>query len=240
MAPWLFVPLSWSAMATRHRVLLVEDDALTRDHLARMIAGLPELQLVAAVASCGEARARLAAEPPEVLLTDLGLPDGSGTDLIRELCERAPDALAMVITVFGDERNVIAAIEAGASGYLLKDGSSDDVARSLRDLLAGGSPISPAIARHLLRRLQAPTAARGERRDPPPGGSSAALSKREREVLELIAKGFSFPEIADLLGISGHTVTTHVRHMYKKLAVTSRAEAVFEALSLGIIDVARS
>lgn len=214
-------------------MLLVEDDERTRTHLARAVGAVEEVSLADAVGTFAEALERIDRSAPDILLTDLGLPDGSGIGLIRHLRKRAPGAQAMVVTVFGDEKNVISSIEAGACGYLLKDGSDAYVADSLRQLLAGGSPISPSIARHLLRRLQpAPT--------PEPKASSPEppiLSNREAEILKLIAKGFSFPEIAEVLAISVHTVTTHVRNTYKKLEVNSRGEAVYEALQLGLIDV---
>jgi len=218
---------------TPHRVLLVEDDGPTRQHLARAVEAHPDLALLGAAATLAEGRGLLAREAPDVLLTDLGLPDGSGIDLIRELRRSAPGAVAMAITALGDERTVISAIEAGASGYLLKDGSVAEVGEALMDLVAGGSPISPGVARYLLRRLQRGTA------DAPaaPAQDPAAphLTEREHEVLSLIAKGFSFPEIAGLLSISAHTVTTHVRHIYEKLEVTSRGSAVYEAVQLGLI-----
>jgi DNA-binding NarL/FixJ family response regulator len=210
-----------------HRILLVEDDAPTREHLARAIAANPALALIGQAASVAEGRAQLAREAPDVLLTDLGLPDGSGIELIHELRRSAPEALAMVVTALGDEKTVIAAIEAGASGYLLKDGSFAEIGAALLELAAGGSPISPGIARYVLRRLQREGA--GAAADAP------RLTEREHEVLGLIAKGFSFPEIASLLAISAHTVTAHVRHIYEKLEVTSRASAVYEAVQMGLI-----
>lgn len=214
-----------------HTVLLVEDDDATRARLARAITLDEGLALAGAAASCREARAMMAHGAPDVLLVDLGLPDGSGIDLIRECKALAAGTEAMVITVFGDEQHVVSAIEAGASGYVLKDGSNAYIADSIRALLKGGSPISPAIARHLLRRFQAPVAApRGAETAEPPG-----LTEREHEVLALLVKGFTFAEIGDLLGISAHTVTTHVKHIYGKLEVRSRAEAVYEALQLGIV-----
>jgi DNA-binding NarL/FixJ family response regulator len=215
-------------------VLLVEDDAPTRQRLTGAIRANPKLELVAAAGSCAEARAWLARGAPDVLLTDLGLPDGNGIELIRELRQRHPGSLAMVITVFGDEGSVLSAIEAGASGYLLKDGTVEYVGRSLLELVAGGSPISPSIARHLLRRFQ----------DPPAGVTPAApappehlLTQRELEVLRYIAKGFSFAEIAGLLAISAHTVTTHVRNIYRKLEVGSRGAAVYEAVQMGLLKL---
>lgn len=216
---------------SRHSVLLVEDDDATRAHLAKEIAAHPELRLLGAAASCREARMRLAESEPDVMLVDLGLPDGSGADLIRELSARRARTESMVITVFGDESHVVAAIEAGATGYLLKDASSEGIGRAILELLGGGSPISPAIARHLLKRFHSP--ARAE----PPGRSVdlPGLTEREHEVLTLLVKGFTYSEIARLLAISAHTVTSHVRHIYRKLEVRSRAEAVYEALQLGLV-----
>jgi DNA-binding NarL/FixJ family response regulator len=215
-----------------HRVLLVEDDEPTRGRLAAVVSGHPELELLAAVGTCAEARDVLARQEPDVLMTDLGLPDGGGVELIREVRRRGYRTAPMAVTVFGDDQHVLAAIEAGALGYLLKDGTPEDIAGSVLDMLAGGSPISPPIARRLLRRFQSPDAA-----PPPEGGALPRLSEREREVLTLIVKGFSYAEIGRLLGVTTHTVTTHVRSIYAKLEVHSRGEAVYEALQLGIVKL---
>lgn len=215
--------------ATRHSVLLVEDDEATRARLARAVEAHPHLRLSHGAASCRDARAALARETPDVLLTDLGLPDGSGIDLIREVRRRGLPTEAMVITVFGDERHVIAAIEAGATGYLLKDGASNYVTDSILQLLAGGAPISPPIARHLLTRF------RDEATRPPPREAAPALTEREREVLLYLVKGFTGPEIGRFLAISAHTVASHVKSIYRKLEVRSRGEAVYEALQLGLV-----
>ncbi|MEZ5584372.1 MAG: response regulator transcription factor [Candidatus Competibacteraceae bacterium] len=216
-----------------HDVLLVEDDQHTRERLARVIEGHPQLNLLAAVDCCSAARQVLAAHQPRVLLTDLGLPDGNGIELIREVQRNQPPTEVMVITVFGDEKHVISAIEAGASGYLLKDGGADYIGQSIMELLTGGSPISPAIARHVLRRFQRPP-------EPSPAPKQVAadapkLTGREQEVLQLIAKGFSYGEIADMLNVSSHTITTHIKKIYQKLSVRSRGEAVFEATQMGLI-----
>jgi DNA-binding NarL/FixJ family response regulator len=214
-----------------HSVLLVEDDAATRTRLARVIERETDLRLLGAAASCREARAQLAETLPDVLLVDLGLPDGSGVELVREVKARGAATEAMVITVFGDEQHVVAALEAGAAGYVLKDGADAYIIESIHALLNGGSPISPAIARHLLRRFRGPAP------QPASGGGEEVpgLTEREHQVLELLVKGFTFQEIGELLGISAHTVTTHVKHIYGKLEVRSRAEAVYEALQLGIV-----
>jgi DNA-binding NarL/FixJ family response regulator len=213
----------------RHTVLIVEDDDHTRCHLMEAVDGAPELRVVGSVGSLAEGRLRLRAEAPDVMLVDLGLPDGSGIELIEEARRLSADTQVLVITVFGDEKSVLSAIEAGARGYLLKDGEPADVCAAVEQLLAGGSPISPAIARHLLRRFQADVP------DAPAAPDVPHLSAREAEVLGLVVKGFTFPEIAARLSISAHTVTTHVRRIYRKLEVRSRSEAVYEAMNLGIV-----
>lgn len=214
-------------------VVVVEDDPHTRAHIARAVKSHRRLSLAGEAGTCAEGRALLAEKPPDVLLTDLGLPDGSGVDLIRGLRARRPDSRALVITVFGDERSVVESLEAGASGYLLKDGTPEEIGSAIDQLLDGGAPISPHIARYLLKRFHTPGAERRPVRDAP------ALTARETEVLELIAKGFGYAEIARILGISAHTVTTHVRRIYGKLEVGSRGEAVYEAVNLGLIRMQR-
>lgn len=215
-------------------VLLVEDDAATRARLRAAIEAHRELALAGAVGTCAEARAALAAEAPAVLLTDIGLPDGSGIDLIRELRGRGLPTLCMVVTVFGDESHVVSAIEAGALGYLLKDAPAEAIGRAILEMLAGGSPMSAPVARYLLKRFE-PTPAASAPPAPAPGAPS--LSAREREVLGYIVKGFSYGEIARLTGLSAHTVATYVRRVYGKLEVHSRGEAVYEALAAGLVGV---
>lgn len=216
----------------RYSVLLIEDDAHTRARLARVVGAHPQLHVSAAVGSCAAAREAMARATTDVMLVDLGLPDGSGIDLIEEGRRAAKPVEAMVITVFGDERHVLSAIEAGASGYLLKDGDSGYIGESIMQMLAGGSPISAPIARHLLQRFRPPASVSDE-------GDTAAcgLTQREQEVLELVAKGFSYADIAGLLSMSVHTVTTHVKSIYRKLAVRSRGAAVYEAVQLGLIKL---
>ena len=211
-------------------VLIVEDDDPTRMRLARAVASRPDLRVCAAVGTVADARAVLDREAPAVLLTDLDLPDGNGIELIRAARSAGRGTQSMVITVFGDEQHVVAAIEAGALGYLLKDASADSIGRAILEMLDGGSPMSPPVARYLLQRF-----ARTAEPVAPPASGASELSAREREVLTFIVKGFSYAEIARLLELSTHTVATHVRRIYGKLAVHSRGEAVYEALATGLV-----
>ena len=216
------------------QILLVEDDINTRHMLERAIDAHEQCHIAATASNLKQASALLKNMQPDVLLLDLGLPDGDGTELIHGIVQRGYSTEVMVITVFGDERHVIRAIEAGATGYILKDAMTDDICTSIMQLVDGGSPISAPIARHLLGRFR--------EANPHYNGSTTggpALTNREQEVLSQLARGFSFPEIANILFISPHTVASHVKHIYRKLAVRSRSEAVYTALQRGLIDVSQ-
>jgi DNA-binding NarL/FixJ family response regulator len=217
----------------RTRVALVEDDAETRQRLAASIREQDWLELVAACATGTEALAALNAAHPDVLLVDLGLPDISGLEVIRFATGLLPGCDILVISMFGDEANVLAALEAGARGYLLKGSRARDISIDIRDLCDGGSPLSPSIARQVLKRLQPRQHDRTA-----PGGSSekdTSLSPREVEILNAISRGFSYGETAVALGITIGTVHTHLKRIYCKLAVHSKTEAVFEAGRLGLL-----
>lgn len=212
-------------------VMVVEDDPAFLARFCRIVAQSPTLSLLAAVGDLASARRAIDRQAPDVLLTDLGLPDGSGIELIRETAARHPATDIMVISVFGDEEHVLASIEAGATGYILKDSLPEEFVGLIAELRAGGSPISPVIARKLLKRFQP----KKEAVDPTPEPATSGLTPRESEVLALIAKGFSFGEIARLLEVSPHTITAHVKKIYQKLAVHSRGEAVYEAGKMGLL-----
>ncbi|PZX33839.1 putative TWO COMPONENT RESPONSE REGULATOR TRANSCRIPTION REGULATOR PROTEIN [Cupriavidus phytorum] len=224
-------------MASTTRVLIVEDDPLALRRLAQAV----ELHAAdAVVAGCAstvaEALAWLAQHQPDVLLCDLGLPDGSGIDVIRNARERYPACDCMVVTVFGDDQHVLASIEAGAIGYLLKDETTDRIAASIGELRAGGSPMSPLIARQVVNRLRgAPPEAAARDAGPGAGPGAVVLSVRENEILDLISRGYTYAETARYLGLSVHTVQSHIKNIYGKLAVRSRGEAVFEAAKLGLL-----
>lgn len=210
-------------------VNLVEDDVRVRDTLVARLATDPELRTLSAVGTCREALAALEQERPDLLIIDLGLPDGDGLDVIAQAHQRYPDLDIMVFSVFGDEGRVVRAIRNGASGYLLKDQPGPEIIEAIRELVAGRAPISPGIARHLIHGLQTPPAAETASEDGPD------LTAREREILTLVAKGFSYKECARLLELSVHTVAAYVKRVYRKLAVGSRGEAVYEARRLGLM-----
>jgi DNA-binding NarL/FixJ family response regulator len=224
-------------------VLLVEDDAPTRWRLHDALAAASFE--VTSAATLAEARAALAVSDrpaPKVLLTDLQLPDGHGTELIREVRHRFPETEIMVISILGDEESVISAITVGATGYLLKDAFPTDIAATVRDLFAGHSPISASIARFIVRRTQGQSQgqiqgqSQAQTKAPPlPSLNTAKLTPREIDILWGIAKGFSYADIADHLGLSRQTVPGHIKSIYRKLEVNTRGEAVFEALQQGLI-----
>jgi len=212
------------------RVMIVEDDHDTRERFAAAISSDLRTRLVQKVSTGRDAIARLPAASPDVLLVDLGLPDIHGTEVIRYAARTLPECDIMVITVFGDERNVLASIEAGATGYILKDRSNTDLVADVLELRAGGAPMTPGIARMVLNRMhaQTPSAAAG------PEGP-AVLTQRESEVLSLLSRGYTYSEIATQLNISPNTVTSHIKNSYRKLAVHSGAAAVTRAAELGLL-----
>lgn len=218
------------------RVLIVEDDSAFRARYVAMLAHDAAFEVVASVGTGGEGLAMLDSQKPDILLVDLGLPDISGIEVIRHASRTLPKCECMVVTVFGDEEHVLASIEAGAAGYLLKDASEESFLSGIRELMNGGSPISPIIARRLLKRFHAEQPSTNIAPDAADDNiSNVALSDREREILVLASKGFNYPEMGKLMGISPHTVTSHVKKIYRKLAVHSRGEAVFEANRMGLI-----
>jgi len=216
------------------RVLIVEDEPEFMRRFSGAVLGDASLSLIAAVSTGLAAEAMLDLQQPDVLLVDLGLPDISGVDVIAYAAARHPRCDVLVVTMFGDDGHVVAAIEAGATGYLLKDASAERIVASIHELRAGGSPISPGIARRVLARFRL-AAAPSPQPEPPPSGEPSPLTARETELLRLTAKGFTFETIGQVMEISPHTVVAHVKKIYRKLAVHSRSEAVYEASQLGLL-----
>jgi DNA-binding NarL/FixJ family response regulator len=218
------------------RVLIVEDEPEFMRRFSNAVLNDPTLSLVAAVSTGQAGLAMLNLQAPDVLLVDLGLPDINGVDLIAHAAQHHPGCDVLVVTMFADDEHVVASIEAGACGYLLKDASAERITASIHELRAGGAPISPGIARRILERFRTPasptrTPAVTQLQDPEP----SPLTPRETELLRMVAKGFTFETIGQLLDISPHTVVAHVKKIYRKLAVHSRSEAVYEASQLGLL-----
>ncbi len=209
---------------------MVEDDPRTRERLVHALARAPRLlSLAFAAATVGEMVDWLRDNSVHVLLVDLGLPDGSGLEVIRQCRRLSPATEVMVITMFGDEANMMSAFEAGARGYLLKDGTEDDLAQHVLSLSAGGSPMTPIIARQLLARLSPRSAGQGS------AVPVDMLTAREQDILAKLARGYTYAEAAELLGIAPSTVQSHVKNIYSKLAVHTKAEAIFEARQMGLL-----
>ncbi|MEL6481933.1 MAG: response regulator transcription factor [Pseudomonadota bacterium] len=210
-------------------VLVVEDSLEVARHFARAIEGAPRLSLAGLAHSVDGAMHLLYGRRPRIALVDLGLPDGSGLEVIRAAQTASWRCESIVISIFGDDRHVLSAIEAGAIGYLQKTSETDDVARAIEVALAGGSPMSPRIARRVLARL-----AREQPSKTAQGGDDR-LTQREREVLELVAEGLQRREIAGALGIALGTVGNHIHNIYRKLQVRSNTEAVSKAQRGGLL-----
>jgi DNA-binding NarL/FixJ family response regulator len=228
------------------RLLVVEDEPHWQATIERIVAENDGLQLVGVCATLADALAQIRSVEYDMLIADLGLPDGSGIAAIRTSRRLRPDADILVATVFDDERSVVTAICAGATGYLVKDSTPQEWVSAIEQLRAGHSPLSPKVARHILRTLQMPV--RAKRMDRSFDGDTPAtavasldpddnvsLSPRETEVLQLVAKGFSLVEVAQFLHVSHTTTRTHAKNIYQKLEVNSRGEAVFEATRLGLL-----
>jgi len=210
-----------------YTLVLVEDDADVREHLAQLIVQHDSFELLAVAGDVAEGLAALTTHRPDILLTDLGLPDGSGIEIIKAIDAQNLDCEAMVISGFQDEYRVFSALEAGAKAYILKHDKSQKITDAILNMMNGGAPISPVIARLMLRKFQA-LPLNGH-------GLPEALTSRQVDILKLVNQGFSSQEIAEKLGIRYYTVTTHIKNIYNKLQVNSRTEALYEAGRLGLL-----
>lgn len=210
-------------------MVIVEDDPRIAAHVAHGVTAHGGLSLLGAAGSLAEARALLGHEA-DLFILDLGLPDGNGIDLIAEIrARRDLDPKILVLSVLGDQTTVLAAVLAGADGYLLKDLDSLDIGQQAAAALSGGAPLSPSIAAFVLRYL------RGQQEQPKPGNEDPDLSPREYELLQLLARGQSNRQAAEALSLSPHTVGDHVKSIYRKLGVSSRGEAMVRAFRSGLL-----
>lgn len=215
-------------------ILIVEDDPAMQARLralVREVAG-PEAW-VGIAPDVASACASLREHRPVLALVDVRLPDGSGIALIRQMQQESPDTQAVIVSAFADEETILAALRAGAIGYLLKDREDIELVLSLRSLQRGGAPIDPMIARRILAMVPAPA-----RAEAPEAGDAVAvphLSARESEILQLVAQGLSNRDIAARTHLSRLTIEGHTKNIYRKLAVKSRTAAVHEARTLGLL-----
>ncbi|MDA0569680.1 response regulator [Burkholderia gladioli] len=222
-------------------LLIVDDEPLMQRRLTTILTSLgysDEALLFAG--SLSEARAIRATQPCAIALVDIGLPDGSGIELIREWHEADPALPIVVISTWSTGPTIVGALQAGATGYLLKERDDIEIALSIRSVLRGGAPIDPFVARHILETTvhAAPAAATPASAGLLPsrnGAPPVRLSRREIEILGIVSKGLTNREISELLSLSRLTVECHIKNIYKKLAVRSRTQAVFEARAHGLL-----
>ena len=207
--------------------LVVEDIPATRLWLCEALGSAFPGIVIESSGTRAAAAALAERQTFEVALVDLDLPDGSGLEVIAALRRHSPAAVAVVTTIFDDDAHVFPALQAGARGYLLKEQPRAEFVAGLQGILRGEPPLSPAIARRMIAHFNATGR--------PGADPEIALTPRETEVLRLVAKGFTQPEIAGQLGLSRHTVVDHVKSLYRKLNVSSRAEAALEATRRGLV-----
>ncbi|MBW2702577.1 MAG: response regulator transcription factor [Deltaproteobacteria bacterium] len=214
---------------TAIRVLVVEDQPKILKNLLKVLGGFDAIEVVGKALSGEEALEVIDEVKPEVLLLDLGLPGISGIEVTKQVKEKWPKIEILIFTIFEEEEKVMGAIQAGASGYLLKGMNAEKIVDSICEVHSGGSVIQPSLARSLLRHFQViPT---------PNDEEIPKLTPREVEILQIIAKGLSNLEAANVLKISRATIRTHLEHIYAKMSVSNRVEAITEGIRQGLIDL---
>ncbi len=206
------------------RLVIVEDDRMLLDNLRLLLSGEKSISVVGAFSSGEEALQNLKDNPPEVILSDIGLPGMSGIEFIKRAKSEIPDIEIMAFTVFEDRETIFSALKAGASGYVLKGSTPRELVESLNTLYQGGAPMSPKIARAVIQEFQDEAV-----------NVQYLLTPKEKEVIKAIEKGFSYKEIGKTMFVSPHTVHAHIKKIYEKLQVKSRQEALTKARRQGIL-----
>ena len=218
------------------KIVVLEDEPQMRERIVSILTDWDSTSCVIGCATNAELTALLEHDRKiDVFLADLKLPDGDGCDSIRLVSRKIPQSVSIAISSMSDGPSVCSAIYAGAVGYLHKDDSSLSIIKVIQDACAGMSPMSPSIAKTLFSQIQ-----RGELKPQvisvEQSAASTLLTPRQTQVLETIAKGFSYEETAQVLGLSKNTIPTHVRNIYRKLQSNNKSEAIYEARQLGIIE----
>lgn len=199
------------------KIAIVEDNPQFRTALETIVTSQPDIQLTGSYESAEKAMIALPANIPDIVIADISLPGMRGTELIVRLKTKMPHTQFMVCSIHDDNETIFEALKSGAAGYILKDPiTADEVVKAIRDLYKGGSPMSPFIARKVIHSFQRPAI----------NDEHSLLSKREKEVLELLAQGLMYKEIAEQLGLSTETVKKHLKNIYNKLHVQNKVEAL--------------
>jgi len=209
-------------------ILLLEDLPEIRSWLKALVTQVFSTAQIVECARVHDALAQVSAQKFDLALIDLGLPDGSGVDVVSALREAQPEALSVIVTIHDDDEHLFPALQAGAYGYILKEQSRELITEQLQRISQGEPPLSPSIARKVIAYFAA--------QNKPQANAlpHVQLTERESEVLLRVAKGFTLPEIGVQLGLSRHTIADYVKQIYRKLNVSSRAEAALEAQRLGL------
>ena len=211
-------------------ILLLEDLPEIRTWLHQLVLQVFPRAMISEASRVKEAIELAASLKFDLALIDLGLPDGSGVEVVASLREKQPDTQSVVVTIHDDDEHLFPALQAGAFGYILKEQAREQIAEQLQRMSQGEPPLSPSIARRVISYF----AAQSQPREQPLNLPGVALTERENEVLLRVAKGFTLPEIGVQLGLSRHTIADYVKQIYRKLNVSSRAEAALEAQRLGL------
>lgn len=214
------------------KITLVEDDKRTRSRIADLLVKSIAGAQIREFSELAAAKRFAIENAQDYWLVDLGLPDGSGIELIRAVRALYADAHVLVISVFGDVDNIVKSIEAGANGYLLKDAVDKDLVQAITAIGEGGTPLSPLIASRLLERMMPALGSSGSAAVLEP---ATLLSAREGELLNLLSRGYKYAEAATLMQVTLSTVQTYIRRIYIKLSVESKSEAIFEARAKGLL-----
>ena len=207
------------------KVAIVEDHEKTLEYLSALFSGSDGIELSCSCSTGEEVIEKVFQAPPDVLVVDINLPDMSGVEVIRAVKERIPRVEVLVLTMHESREHLFSALQAGATGYLVKGASSTEIVNAVSLLMAGGAPMSPTVARYVIEEFQDIKSSR----------ETTTLTKREKEELQGVASGLSEKKLAESLSVSPHTIHTHIKKIYRKLQVNSRAEAVLKARNKGIV-----